>query len=394
MRRFNISPRTVEFLIGILATALIAAGLLIYALREPARIVQAQESQIQSDLDEAMTLYAENCSVCHGLAGEGIGATPSLDNPELRQADYDMLFKIIARGLYSTAMPAWSAEEGGSLNEYQIGELAVLIQLGDWQVVHERVVDMGMTPRIPLTTEPDPAILTTLGTLPEGDELARGVEVYAQSCVACHGADGLGSVIAPALNNPDVSSNLPGDLERTILKGVPGTLMAGWENSLAPGDIQALITLITQWDKVPEGAIPPPERPVPVTEESLALGAELYASSCSGCHGTDGQGARRAPALNVKSFLEGTVDFAMQQIISLGVPGTSMPAWSDRMTEAEIQAIVGYIRAWEPTAPEVAEPARGGGGPWWQSDARTGNDVQVGPPWRRGRGGGAYSGLN
>ena len=52
------------------------------------------------------------------------------------------------------------------------------------------------------------------------------------------------------------------------------------------------------------------------------------------------------------------------------------------MTDAEIQAVVGFIRAWEPTAPEVAEPARGGG-PWWQSDGAgspTGSG-RGGPPW-------------
>ena len=53
----------------------------------------------------------------------------------------------------------------------------------------------------------------------------------------------------------------------------------------------------------------------------------------------------------------------MQQIISLGVPDTAMPAWGDRMTGAEIQAVVGYIRAWEPNAPAVATPLRG---PWWK----------------------------
>ena len=42
----------------------------------------------------------------------------------------------------------------------------------------------------------------------------------------------------------------------------------------------------------------------------------------------------------------------------------------------EIQAIVGFIRSWQPTAPAVATLARGAGGPWWaggrQSTARAG----------------------
>ena len=46
-----------------------------------------------------------------------------------------------------------------------------------------------------------------------------------------------------------------------------------------------------------------------------------------------------------------------------------MPTWGDRMTDAEIQAIVGFIRQWEPTAPEVATLTRpGGGGPPWKNN--------------------------
>jgi cytochrome c553 len=135
---------------------------------------------------------------------------------------------------------------------------------------------------------------------------------------------------------------------------------------------------------VPGGAIPAPDTPVPVTAESLALGADLYAQNCSRCHGAEGQGTQRAPALNVKGYLAETNDTALQQIITLGVPGTAMPSWGDRLSTANIQAIVGFIRAWEPTAPEVAEPARSGGGPWWRSGgSSTSGGKGGGPPWQR-----------
>jgi len=223
-----------------------------------------------------------------------------------------------------------------------------------------------------------------LASVDGGDQLAEGITIYAQECVACHGPDGTGSSLAPALNDPAVREMTDDDLSRIITMGIPGTLMAPWENNLEENELDALLTLLARWDEVPAGAIPAPDRPIPVTEESLALGADLYASSCSTCHGPDGQGTRRAPALNVKSFLTDTLDAAIEQIITLGVPGTAMPAWGDRMTEAQIQAIVGYIRAWELTAPEVAEPARGGGGPWWQSEGgTTPGGTKGGPPWMR-----------
>lgn len=361
-----------EVLIGILATGLIVTGLMLYALLEPARIEGAQASQLNLDLNDAMTLYAQNCSVCHGLAGEGIGATPPLNNPALSLSDPGSLAKIIARGLYGTSMPAWSLEDGGPLSDYQIDQMVLLIQHGDWQATQDRVVNLGLAPLVPFTAEPDAAILESLQTLPQSEQLVQGITVYAESCVACHGPDGAGTALAPALNDPVVRQKSSDEIQRTIQLGVPGTLMAGWEKSLSLEQIQAVAALITRWEEIPVGAIPAPDEPVPVTEESLALGSELYATTCANCHGPEGQGSQRAPSLNVKSFLADTNDQAMQQIITLGVPGTSMPAWGDRMTDAEIQAIVGFIRSWEPTAPEVATPTRVRG-PWWKSSGAAPN---------------------
>jgi mono/diheme cytochrome c family protein len=363
--KLNFPPSyRIELLVGLLVTGLIAVGLLIYAIQEPARIVQAQEAQLAADLDEAMTLYAENCAVCHGLSGEGIGATLPLDNPNLKPTDPIALAKIIARGLYGTAMPAWSKEDGGPLSDYQIDQLTLLIQQGDWHETQNRVVNLGLAPQIPFSAVADPAILETVKALPDGEELSQGITLYAEQCVACHGADGTGTPLAPALNDPAVRVKPAEEIERTVLNGVPATLMASWKNKLTDQNLAAVIALITRWDEVPAGAIPAPDHPVPVTEESLAMGTELYAQNCSRCHGPEGQGTQRAPSLNVKSYLGKTSDSALQQIITLGVSGTAMPAWGDRMTDAQIQAIVGFIRSWEPTAPEVATPTRGGG-PWW-----------------------------
>lgn len=359
---------TLEVLLGILGTLLIVVALGLYILQEPARLEQAQSDILAAQLDDAMTLYAENCAVCHGLNGEGIGATPRLDNPGLRSMSFDDLYKVIARGRFDTAMPAWSKDDGGPLSDYQIEELVALIQSGDWQETGDRVVNLGLAPLIPFTAEPDPALVAAVASLPNGATLQTAIGTYAAQCVACHGADGLGTGIAPALNDPAVREKSAEELLRTITYGSPGTLMAGWSNVLSSEDISAMVTLIQRWDELPSGLIPAPDVPVPTTEESIALGAELYSANCARCHGPEGQGKPIAPSINVKSFLTNTSDQALQQIITLGVPGTAMPAWGDRMTPAEIQAIVGFIRQWKETAPEVAQPLgprSGQGGPPW-----------------------------
>ncbi len=371
MKKPNLTPRTIELLVGILATALMVAAIGLYAWREPARLETAQAEQLAADLDGAMTLYAQNCAVCHGAAGEGIGAMPPLDSPALREMDPGALTKIIARGLYGSAMPAWSLEDGGPLSDYQVGQLVSLVAAGDWPATQDRVVNLGLAPLIPFVSEADPAVLESLAALPEGDALAAGIRLYAENCVACHGADGAGTSLAPALNDPAVRAQDAAELERDVRLGVAGTLMAGWEKVLDGEQIAALVALMQRWDEVPDGAIPAPDEPVLVTAESLALGEELYASSCSSCHGPEGQGSQRAPSLNVRAYLAETPDAALEQIVTLGVPETSMPAWGDRLSEAQIQSIVGFMRSWEPTAPEVAQPVRVRG-PWWKGSAAPG----------------------
>lgn len=162
---------------------------------------------------------------------------------------------------------------------------------------------------------------------------------------------------------------------KTIGLGSPGTVMAGWNQRLSTEEIAALATFIQRWDQIPVDAIPqPPAQPIIVTEQLLATGQTLFTQTCSRRHGTDGQGTRRAPALNVQTFFDKvTNDAAMVQIVTSGVPGTAMPAWGDRMSVSEIEAVVAYVRNWESTAPAVAVPQTTGGqgGPPWQRNGTT-----------------------
>ncbi len=360
-------------LISLAGIAYMMVMIPLYAVQEKNRMESTSLEMLTENLDNAMTLYAENCALCHGSSGQGIGSNPPLNNPGLASMDYDALYKVIANGLYNTTMPAWELSEGGPLTNYEVTQLAALMQYDLWELVETRVVNLGMQPLEPLMSEPDPGLLERVNALPDGSILAQGITLYSTQCVSCHGPDGMGTNLAAALNDPEVREQPPEDIEHAIRYGVSGTLMAGWQNILAADEVAALTTLIREWDTIPAGTIPEVESRIHISMESLQLGEELYAANCSFCHGPEGQGTPRAPALNVKGFLEITNDGALQQIISLGVPDTTMLPWETRMNEAEIEALVGFIRAWEPTAPEVAVPARGPGG-------TTGG---MGPPWMR-----------
>ena len=81
--------------------------------------------------------------------------------------------------------------------------------------------------------------------------------------------------------------------------------------------------------------------PAPASGGS-AEGAAVYSSSCAGCHGSDGGGGR-GPALGDGAVVASLPDEAEQiQVISEGRGG--MPAFGDRLSAAEIEAVTAYTR--------------------------------------------------
>jgi mono/diheme cytochrome c family protein len=317
-------------------------------------------------------------------AGQGLGANPALNTAGVQQMDYGTLYKTVARGRYNTAMPAWSTEDGGPLNDAAIGAVVALLQHGDWQQTQIVVADLGLAPRAPISVTVPITTLQQIALLPAGTALASAVQTYAANCVACHGSNGQGTTLAPALNEPVIRTERTADqLNKTISLGSPGTVMAGWDRRLSTDEIDQLVTLLQHWDQIPPEAIPePPAQPIIVTDKLLATGQTLYTQNCSRCHGADGQGTRRAPALNVQSFFDKvTTDQAMVQIVSSGVPGTAMPAWGDRLGVSEIEAIVAYVRSWEASAPAAANlQTTGGGGPPWQRSGQPNQPVSPNQP--------------
>jgi cbb3-type cytochrome c oxidase subunit III len=99
-----------------------------------------------------------------------------------------------------------------------------------------------------------------------------------------------------------------------------------------------------------------------------AAGRQLYADDCAACHGDNGEG-QVGPALNSRELLKTTVDATLHSLIRTGVPGSVMPAWGQAfggpLTDEQVNQLVAFIRAWEPTALELVpittapDPVRG-----------------------------------
>lgn len=364
---------------GLLATLLIVVVLGVVALREPERQTEARtELRVEAVLS-GTDRYAENCAVCHGAQGEGLGATPALNSAGVREMDYADVFKTIERGRYNTNMAAYAVHEGGIFTNAQIDSLVAVVQYADWAVVEARVAELGLTPPQPVVVELTDETLQMVRALPEGEQLASGLELFVTECAACHGGNAEGTTLAPALNNADLrATKTDADLTRIVEQGVPGTLMAGWSRALTSEAVADVILLIRRWDELEAAGIEMPviETPeIDMSPEAVAQGQWLFDLMCTQCHGTGGYGSPMAPALNNKTFLSETPDAAIQRIISGGVPGTVMPAWGGRLTEADIAAITAYLRSLEPTAPAMAQTGTGtvggaapqGVGPVWQT---------------------------
>jgi mono/diheme cytochrome c family protein len=90
--------------------------------------------------------------------------------------------------------------------------------------------------------------------------------------------------------------------------------------------------------------------------ERVQHGRRVYSEQCVSCHGPEGEGGI-GTALNDKSLLKNTLDEIFYSVIRSGVPSTQMPAWSvdfgGPLTDEDVRDVVAFIRAWEPTAPEV-----------------------------------------
>jgi mono/diheme cytochrome c family protein len=375
----------------------------IYLLTEPQRMAQAQVALRQEFVTDAAVMYVENCALCHGAAGEGLGANPALDNPTLWTADYDFLYKTIARGRYGTSMTGWHVDEGGVYNDYQIDELVALIRYVDWAQVGELAAAQGLIPpTLPVPVVEDSFLAEIAGLGPEGNQWAAGIGLYAANCTVCHGVNGEGSDLGVALNTAELRERETEELLRIISEGVPGTAMPGWNNSLSSAEIEDLAAFLHNWDAISaQGLVleaPQPQRiDLNNPQEVLALGERLYTTTCSACHGADGSGGS-GPALNSLQVLTNKSDAQIESTIINGGrrPNSSMPSFGDRLTAVEIGALVDFIRAWEPTATWVENPRgtdQGGGPPWLRATPDPNNPVDPGAgkgQGGQGQGGGPW----
>lgn len=171
----------------------------------------------------------------------------------------------------------------------------------------------------------------------------RGRALYNEQCVNCHGAQGEGGV-GPALNNRTLLKNTLDSVFFSVIRsGVPGTQMPAWSvdygGPLTDEEIRDLVAFIRAWE--PNA---PEVKPI-VFEPDATRGALLFASTCSICHGENGQGGS-APALNDPARLQALDDDWYRGVIRYGRPAKGMPTWGTVLSPNQIEDLIALIDAW------------------------------------------------
>jgi cytochrome c oxidase cbb3-type subunit 3 len=194
----------------------LAATLAITSCTAPGR--QPMETRVvpPNEVSDFRVLYAQNCSGCHGVDGQG-GLTVGVGDPAyLAIADSATIRRITAEGVPGTAMLAFAQRAGGSLTDTQID---ILVRGIRTRWARPDALD---------NLKPPPYAASRLG------DAARGQNVFRAFCSSCHGADGRsgrgGSIVdssylalvsdqhlrtvtitgMPAFGAPDWRGNLPG----------------------------------------------------------------------------------------------------------------------------------------------------------------------------------------
>lgn len=171
--------------------------------------------------------------------------------------------------------------------------------------------------------------------------------MYQKYCALCHGKnrEGYAADNAPSLRSHSLmATSFTSNFQRyTVQYGREGTAMGGYLNTQGGPLEYVEIELLLQWLYDQSGV----EEPIELSREpvtgDVAVGAEIYANTCSVCHGADGAGIS-APALGNSMLLATATDEFLKYAITEGRDGTPMKAYKDSLSGDEINGLTAFLR--------------------------------------------------
>jgi cytochrome c oxidase cbb3-type subunit III len=196
------------------------------------------------------------------------------------------------------------------------------------------------------------------------DQILEFDVLYANNCAGCHGSHGKGGAAVPLGDPVFLAIADDAAIRRTAVNGVPGTSMPAFARSaggmLTDKQIDAIVSGIRSWAKPESLSVNLPA----YTEQHAGdphKGADVYATYCSGCHGPDGKGDKKASAIVNGSYLALVSDQDLRTTVIVGRPEWGAPDWRNDvpgrpMSAPEISDVVAWLVAQRPPLPGKPYP--------------------------------------
>lgn len=164
-------------------------------------------------------------------------------------------------------------------------------------------------------------------TLSKNEKAQRsGQRLFASYCATCHGADAGGNTGFPNLRDNDwLYGGEAAQIVETITNGRQGSMPA-WKGVLT----EQQIADVTLW--------------LITTDDKPAAGAQVFATYCAACHGSDAKGniALGAPNLTDSTWLYGGEAGQVKATVMNGRNGR-MPAHAHVLSPEKIHILAAYI---------------------------------------------------
>ncbi|MCD4684557.1 MAG: c-type cytochrome [Anaerolineae bacterium] len=188
----------------------------------------------------------------------------------------------------------------------------------------------------------------------DGAEVAalRGAAVFAEFCQACHGPHGESIGSGPAFAALELREELAHDI---ITAGADhdaddGVAMPAYGDVLSDEQLNDVLAYMATWES---GETPPLPEPhltlhvdhVPDYFGDAHAGAVIYAKSCAGCHGAEGQGRGEDQFPKLKFDARTTRTIAAEGAESVYMPGFGVDAGGP-LSDTQLDDLETYLASW------------------------------------------------
>ncbi len=168
--------------------------------------------------------------------------------------------------------------------------------------------------------------------------VARGASVFRAQCSQCHGSGAAGAVGYPnLLDNDWLWGGEIDQIAHTVRHGIRNETDpdAQWSEMPAFGDLleeAEIASIVAHVQALPAG--------------TPGTGAQLFEENCASCHGEAGLGDTDlgAPNLADAIWLYGGDTESITETVTHSRFGV-MPAWGQRLSEADVRAVSVYVHA-------------------------------------------------